>query len=193
MKDFTPVDPNISMYIPLFVPYTFPMALTRRIMLKNQKLFKFAIISIILMSLMYDSVVTSWWEISAKCPPGVIVLGVEICDFWVNFLRTWVDSFSSKSSVPLVTCICVSKSAVRSFYCNVQNNFQLGLFLLTSFFVYLVQALCTTVENFKCPSSEVWQGECQLWAQIPHLLPSRIFFTNLETWQAETGYQILKA
>ena len=39
---------------------------------------------------------------------------------------------------------------------------QLGLFLLTSFFVYLVQALYTTVENFKCPSSEVWQGEYQL-------------------------------
>ena len=57
------------MYIPLFVPYTFPMAPTRRIMLKNQKLFKFAIISIILMSLMYDSVVTSWLEINAKCPP----------------------------------------------------------------------------------------------------------------------------
>ena len=60
MKDFTPVDPNISMYIPLFIPYTFPMTLTRRIMLKNQNLFKFAIISIILMSLMFDSVVTSW-------------------------------------------------------------------------------------------------------------------------------------
>ena len=191
MKDFTPVDPNICMYILLFVPYTFPMALTRRIMLKNPKLFKFAIISIILMSLMFDSVVTSWYEINAKCPPRG--LSVEVCDFWVNFPQTWVDSSSSKSSVPLVTCICVSKSAVRSFSCNVQNNFQLGLFLLTSFFVYLVQALCTTVENFKCPSSEVWQGECQLWAQIPHLLLSRIFFTNLETWQAETGYQILKA
>ena len=60
MKDFTPVDPNISMYILLFVPYTFPMALTGRIMLKNQKLFKFTVISIILMSLMFDSVVTSW-------------------------------------------------------------------------------------------------------------------------------------
>ena len=182
MKDFTPVDPNISICIFLFVPYTFPMALTRRIMLKNQKLFKFAVISIILMSLMFDSVVTSWWEIDAKCPPVVKVLGVEVCNFWVNFPQTWVDSSSSKSSVPLVTCIwnnhlsyeywystktdfvllqlfwnfCGSKSALRSFSCNVQNNFQLGQVLLTSFFVYLVQALCTTVENFKCPSSEVW-------------------------------------
>ena len=60
MIEFTPVDLNISMYILLFVPYSFPMALTRKIMLKNQKLFKFAIISIILMSLMFDSVVTSW-------------------------------------------------------------------------------------------------------------------------------------
>ena len=40
MKDFTPVDPNISMYIPLFVPYTFPMALTGRIMLKKSKAFQ---------------------------------------------------------------------------------------------------------------------------------------------------------
>ena len=66
-----------------------------------------------------------------------------------------VMSTDTVLKLTLFSCNC-SDIFVRSFSCNVQNNFQLGLILLTSFFVYLVQALCTTVENFKCPSSEVW-------------------------------------
>ena len=151
MKDFTPVDPNISMYILLFVPYTFPMTLTRRIMLKNQKLFKFAIISIILMSLMFDSVVTSWWEIDAKCPQGVKVLGVEVCDFWVNFPRTWIDSSSSKSSVPLVTCIW-NNHLIYEYWYSTKTDF-----VLLQLFWHFVSALDS--ESDGSGSSPGW-GHC---------------------------------
>ena len=50
-----PLHPNISMQILHTVLYTFPEVLTRRNVFKNQELYKLVIISLILVTLMFDS------------------------------------------------------------------------------------------------------------------------------------------
>ena len=60
-----PLHPNISMQILHTVLYTFPEVLTRGTVFKNQELYKLVIISLILVTLMFDS--------------GVILLGEIRC------------------------------------------------------------------------------------------------------------------
>ena len=55
MMFVNPLHPNISMLILHTVLYTFPEVLTRRNVLKNQELYKLVIISLILVTLMFDS------------------------------------------------------------------------------------------------------------------------------------------
>ena len=56
-----PLHPNISIQILHTVHYTFPEVLTRGTVFKNQELYKLVIVSLILVTLMFDS--------------GVILLG----------------------------------------------------------------------------------------------------------------------
>ena len=60
-----PLHPNISMHILHTVLYTFPEVLKRGKVFKNQELYKLVIISLILVTLMFDS--------------GVILLGEIRC------------------------------------------------------------------------------------------------------------------
>ena len=50
-----PLQPNISMHILHTVLYTFPEVLTRGNVFKNQELYKLVIVSLILVTLIFDS------------------------------------------------------------------------------------------------------------------------------------------
>ena len=52
---FNPLHPNISIHILQTGLYTLSKALTRRICFKNQELYKLVIISLISVTLMFDS------------------------------------------------------------------------------------------------------------------------------------------
>ena len=72
-----PLHPNISMLILHTVLYTFPEVLTRGNVLKNQELYKLVIISLILVTLMFDSGVILWGEIrswSLLVVEGLIII-----------------------------------------------------------------------------------------------------------------------
>ena len=55
MMFVNPLQPNISMHILHTVLYTFPEVLTRGNVFKNQELYKLVIVSLILVTLIFDS------------------------------------------------------------------------------------------------------------------------------------------
>ena len=63
MMFVNPLHPNISKQILHTVLYMFPEVLTRGTVFKNQELYKLVIISLILVTLLFDSGVILWGEI----------------------------------------------------------------------------------------------------------------------------------